>query len=116
MVAPGNVFPTFEIERVGTAEVRLTPVMFPDMLERLGERMSVEEYGRRLAELPRDQVIARIKADPDAAAPSDPGPTIVHRMPATSELDVQQVLEAFQIIDPLRRPARLNAPQDDEGK
>jgi hypothetical protein len=113
--SPGKCFPTFEIDRLGADTVTLTPVVFPDILQRLGDAMSTEEYARRVAEFPPEGVVARIKADPDAAAPGDPGPITVHRMKASTERHVQRVLEAFSIVDPLRRPTRFNPPQDDKG-
>lgn len=115
VTSPGNSFPTFEINRVGTNTVTLKPVWFVDVLKRLGETMSTEEHARRLREFPANELVARIKADPDAAAPDDPGPLTVRRMEASTEPHVQRVLEAFHIVDPLRRPARLNPPQDAKG-
>jgi hypothetical protein len=115
VMPPGVFFPTFEIGRSGADVLTLTPVMFPNILQRLGNGVSKEEYARHVAEFPREELIARIKADPDAAAPGDPGPITIHRMQAATELHVQQVLEAFHIVDPLRRPARFNPLQDDKG-
>ena len=48
-------------------DVTLKPVMFPDILQRLGEPISVEEYTSRLTEFPPHEIVARIKSDPDAA-------------------------------------------------
>jgi hypothetical protein len=115
VTSPGDSFPTFEIRRTGADALMLTPVVFPDILERIGQARSEEEYARRVAEFPPEGIVARIKADPDAAAPGDPGPLTVHRMQGTTEPHVQRVLEAFHIVDPLLRPARFNPPQDDKG-
>lgn len=92
----GNFYPTFEIERIGTTAVTLKTVVLPDFPQRL-------------------ELLARIKADPDAAAPGDPPPITVRRMEASTEPHVQRVLEAFHIVDPLCRPARLSPPGDDNG-
>jgi hypothetical protein len=116
VVSPGAFFPTFEVNRIGDDAVRLTPVVFADMCQRLGEAISAEEYARRLGEFPREQVIERIKADPDAAAPGDPAPVVFNRMQPSTESHVQRVLEAFHIVDPLYRPARPNSPDDGGGK
>ncbi len=89
--------------------------MFPDILQRLGEPISAEEYTRRLAEFPPNEIIARIKSDPDAATPDDPRPITVRRMEAATAPHVQRVLEAFQIINPHNRPAQLMPPRDDRG-
>jgi hypothetical protein len=113
--SPGNFYPTFEIERIGTTAVTLKPVVLPDVLQRLGDAMSAEEYARRLAEFPVDELVARIKAAPDAATPGDPAPMTVRRMEASTEPHVQRVLEAFHIVDPLRRPARFDPPRDTSG-
>lgn len=115
VTSPGEFFPTFEIERVGTTALTLKPVWFPDVLQLLGEAMSAEEYARRLTKFPVTELVARIKADPDAATPDDPRPMTVRRMEASTEPHVQRVLEAFHIVDPLRRPARFNPPQDGKG-
>jgi hypothetical protein len=90
--SPGSFYPTFEIERMGTTAVTLKP----DVLQRL-------------------ELLARIKADPDAAAPGDPAPITVHRMEASTEPHVQRVLEAFHIVDPLHRPMRFTPPLDGDG-
>jgi len=110
-----NFLPTFEVERDGNMDVTLKPVMFPDILQRLGEPISAEEYTRRLAEFPPNEIIARIKSDPDAATPDDPRPITVRRMEAATAPHVQRVLEAFQIINPHNRPAQLMPPRDDRG-
>jgi|GEM_PF-3721713 len=110
-----NFLPTFEVERDGNMDVTLKPVMFPDILQRLGEPISAEEYTRRLAEFPPNEIIARIKSAPDAATPDDPRPITVRRMEAATAPHVQRVLEAFQIINPHNRPAQLMPPRDDRG-
>ena len=115
VTSPGILFPTFEIKCVGTNTVTLKPTWFADVLQRLGEAMSAEEYARRLTKFPVTELVARIKADPDAATPDDPRPMTVRRMEASTEPHVQRVLEAFHIVDPLRRPARFNPPQDGKG-
>jgi len=111
VTSPGDFFPTFEIERAGADDVTLTPVFLPDILQRLGGAMSKEEYARRLAAFPPEGIVARIKADPDAAAPGDPRPVTIHRMQAPDEPHVQRVLEAFYLVDPVRRPRRFDPPQ-----
>jgi hypothetical protein len=113
--SPGSFYPTFEIKRIGTTAVTLKPVVLPDVLQRLGEAMSAEEHARRLTEFPVNELVARIKADPDAAAPGDPAPIAVRRMEASTEPHVQRVLEAFHIVDPLRRPMRFTPPRDGNG-
>ena len=115
VMSPGESFPTFEIKRFGADAVTLTPVVFPDILQRLGDAMSKEEYARRVVEFPPESIVARIKTDPDTATPGDPGPITVHRMQDATERHVQRVLEAFHIVDPLRRPSRFNPPQNDKG-
>ena len=115
VTSPGVLFPTFEIKCVGTNTVTLKPTWFADVLQRLGEAMSAEEHARRLKEFPANELVDRIKAAPDAATPEDPRPLTVRRMEPSTEPHVQRVLEAFHIVDPLRRPARFNPPQDGKG-
>ncbi len=110
-----NFLPTFEFERNGKTAVTLKPVMFTDILQRLGEPISTEEYTSRLTEFPPNEIIARIKSDPDAATPDDPRPITVRRMEAATAPHVQRVLEAFQIINPHNRPAQPMPPRDDRG-
>ena len=105
-------YPTFQLDSLGPDSFRLTPLVLIDILKRLEGLPSNEERAAIMAEYTRESLETRIRDNPDAAAPGDPRPIDFRRMHASSHAHVQQVLEAFHLADPLRRPKHLQPSKE----
>jgi hypothetical protein len=112
---PAGWFPTFEVEQLAPNAVRITPVVFGDIFNRL-EGVSPDEARAIIAaEYSREKLEARIRDDPDAAAPGDPRPLELQRMDAASLAHVERVLAIYHLTDgrSRRKPpqAAANVPE-----
>jgi hypothetical protein len=105
-------FPTFEVERPDADAVRLTPVMFGDILKRFEGVAPDEAKAVIAAEYSREKLEPRIRENPVAAAPGDPRPLLLERMNETSRPLVERVLAAYHLGDARRagQPGPAVAP------
>ena len=112
---PSGWFPTFEVDQLAADVVRLTPVIFGDMFKRLEGISDEEAQAIITAEYSREKLEARMRDDPDAAAPGDPRPLELTRMDDASRTLVERVLAIYHLTDgrPVRKPpqAATNAPK-----
>jgi hypothetical protein len=104
--APADGFPTFELEALSPESCRLSGVVPGAMLGKLAEARTPDDRTAVAAAYPPAELRRLIAADPDAATPEDMAIT-VHRMRASTEPHVQQVLEAFHLVNPADRPKKF---------
>lgn len=96
---PVGLFPTFELEQLDPESVRITTVVFGDIFKRL-EGVPPDEARAIIAtEYAREKLEARIRENPDAAAPGDPRPLELTRMDEASQAHVERVLATFHMTD-----------------
>jgi hypothetical protein len=96
---PAGWFPTFEVQQLEPNAVRITPVVFGDILKRLEGVPPDEARAIIAAEYSREKLEARIRENPDAAAAGDPRPIELTRVNEGSRALVERVLALFHLAD-----------------